>query len=201
MNSFRQGKWLARGALHGAGCTLVAATLAATTIADTEKPSTQALEYRVKAGFLYTFAKYVEWPTGAFASPTNAIVIGVLGEDPFSKLLDATVDGKTIDGRSIRIQRFQRVEEIHTCHILFISASEKERLADIEERLRGRNILTVSDGDGFLRHGGQIHFVTEEKRVKFDINLEATRQAGLKLDANLLRVARRVVLGSKAEAD
>ena len=189
----RHGRRLARRALSRAGGALAIAALAATTIAHTEELSPQALEYRVKAGFLYTFAKYVEWPPESFASPTNAIVIGIWGEDPFGKTLDATVDGKAIDGRTIRIQRFQQVDEIGACHILFISASEKDRLAVIQTRLRGRNILTASDVDGFLQHGGQIQFVTEDNRVKFDINLEATRQAGLKLDANLFRVARRVV--------
>ena len=193
MNFSKHGEWSVRRALYRASLTFMVAALAATTIANTEELSPQALEYRVKAGFLYTFAKYIEWPSEAFATPTNSIVIGILGENPFSKMLDATVDGKTIDGRSIRIQQFRQVDDVQACHVLFISVSEKDRLANIQARLRGRNILTVSDGDGFLQNGGQIQFVTEDNRVKFDINLEATRQAGLKLDANLLRVARRVV--------
>lgn len=185
-------------------CALVttAVALAANTTAGTEEPSSQALEYRVRAGFLYTFAKYAEWPTGTFNASTNAIVIGVVGKDPFGKMLDDTVAGKAVDGHAIRIQRFQRVEEIQVCQILFVCASEKNRLADIHARLHGRNILTVSDVDGFLQHGGQIQFVTEDSRVMFDINPKATEQAGLKLDANLLRVARRVIQpAGKTEAD
>lgn len=178
-----------------------AAVLAASTIANAEEPSPQTLEYRVKAGFLYNFAKYVEWPTGKFGSSTDAIVIGILGADPFGKTLDTAVAGKTIDGHSIRIRRFQRIEEFEGCHILFIGASEKNRLTDIHARLRGHHVLTVGDADGFLQQGGQIHFVTEDHRVKFDINWVATREAGLKLDANLLRAARRVIgKGSNSES-
>ncbi|HUJ11453.1 MAG TPA: YfiR family protein [Verrucomicrobiae bacterium] len=193
MNFFKHGWLSARGTLDRAACVFAVGTLAVALIGDAEEPSPRALEYHVKAGFLYTFAKYVEWPTEAFASPTNAIVIGVLGEDPFNKILDATVDGKAIDGRPIRILRFQQVDKIETCQVLFISVSERDRLADILTRLRGRSILTVSELNGFLQHGGHIHFVTEDSRVKFDIDLNATRRAGLKLDANLLRVARHVV--------
>ena len=158
-----------------------------------EEPSPQALEYRVKAGFLYNFAKHVQWPATTFASSTNAIVIGILGEDPFGKMLDTTVAGKTIDGHPISVERFERVEDIKACHILFTSASEKDRLADIQKNLGGRNILTVSDMDGFLTRGGQIQFITEDNRVKFDIGLDTARQAGLRLDSNLLRLARRVI--------
>ena len=34
-------------------------------------------EYQVKAAYLYNFAKFVEWPADAFASPTAPMVIGV----------------------------------------------------------------------------------------------------------------------------
>jgi len=152
----------------------------------------QSLEHRVKAGFLYNFVRYVEWPTGTFGSSTNAFVIGILGEDPFGAVLDATVAGKTVDSRPIRVERIRRVAQAETCRILFVSDSEKEQLADILARLRDRSILTVSDADGFLAHGGQIQFVIEHNRVMFDVNLEAVRRAGLTVDANLLRVARRV---------
>lgn len=186
---------LVRGAASHAIWLLSVMTVALVTnfTANAEDASPQILEYRVKAGFLYTFAKYVEWPTGTFHSPTNAIVIGILGKDPFGKMLNDMVAGKAVDGRPIRIQRFQRAEEIQVCHILFVSASEKSRLPDIQTRLRGRSILTVSELDGFLEHDGQIRFVSEDNRVWFDIDMEATRQAGLTLDANLLRVARRVM--------
>lgn len=180
----------------------VVVSLAADICFGAEEPSPQALEYRVKAGFLYNFAKHVQWPTTAFASPTSAIVIGILGEDPFGEMLDTTVAGKTIDGHPISIERLERVEDIKACHILFTSASEKDRLADDQKYLRGRNILTVSDIDGFLTQGGQIQFITEDNRVKFDIGLDTVRQAGLKLDSNLLRLARRVIRQkSTTEAD
>ena len=42
-----------------------------------------ALEYRVKAAFLYNFAKFVTWPSAAFPNPAAPIVFCVAGEDPF----------------------------------------------------------------------------------------------------------------------
>src|SRR5688572_25426214 len=39
--------------------------------ADEAYPS---LEYRVKAAFLFNFAKFVEWPQNAFSSPTSPIL-------------------------------------------------------------------------------------------------------------------------------
>jgi hypothetical protein len=43
----------------------------------------EANEYLVEASFLYNFAEFVEWPPQAFKSPSDPIVIGVLGKNPF----------------------------------------------------------------------------------------------------------------------
>src|SRR5262249_24763694 len=49
-----------------------------------QEPESPSLpEYVLKAGFLYNFAKYVEWPPDAFATPDAPISIGVVGTDPF----------------------------------------------------------------------------------------------------------------------
>src|SRR5437660_11311395 len=67
-----------------------------------ETPDLAAIESRVKAGFLYNFAKLTEWPTNSFAAADSPIVIGVLGNDPFGAILDDALRGKAIDGRKIR---------------------------------------------------------------------------------------------------
>jgi len=193
---------LTRGFLLLVGFVVAVGMSGACLSVQADESVSRTLENRIKSGFLFNFAKYVDWPEGTFSSPTNAILIGVLGVDPFGKVLDETVSGKRIDGRPILLRRFQDVTEIKQCHVLFISASEKYRLALIRTYLKQRAILTVGDFKGFLEAGGQIGFVTENNRVKFDINRDAVRAAGLRLDANLLRVARRVLPPEdKASAD
>ena len=41
------------------------------------------LEYQAKAGLLYNFPKFVEWPAGAFSDADTRIVLCVVGADPF----------------------------------------------------------------------------------------------------------------------
>src|SRR5262245_36573345 len=83
-------------------------------------------EYQLKAVFLFNFAQFVEWPSAAFPEAQTPLVIGILGEDPFGAYLDETVRGETVNNRSLIVRRYRRVEEIETCHILFISRSEAE---------------------------------------------------------------------------
>src|SRR5947209_667643 len=88
-------------------------------------------EYQLKAAFLYNFTQFTEWPTNAFATSASPIVVGVLGTDPFGEFLDQTVRGEVVHGRPLVVERYRKVEEIKTCHILFISQSETRRLEDI----------------------------------------------------------------------
>jgi hypothetical protein len=154
-------------------------------------------EYQVKAVFLFNFAQFVEWPAVAFPEAKTPLVIGVLGEDPFGAELDEIVRGETLGLRPLQVRRYQRVEEIEACHILFISRSEGPRLALVLERLKGRSVLTVGDMDEFTRRGGMIRFVTEQNKVRMRINVEAAKRVGLVISSKLLRPADIVTEGSK----
>jgi hypothetical protein len=167
---------------------LVFATLAAAQLPGPARGAERdsALEYRVKAAFLYNFAKFVEWP----AQDTGPIVLGVLGQDPFGAILDQTVGQKTINGRPVVVRRFASVPQARECHIVFVGASEKARSAEILPRLANSGILTVGERRGFLQAGGMVEFVVEDNNVHFEINPEAVRRAGIHISANLLKLSR-----------
>ena len=144
------------------------------------------LEYRVKAAFLYNFAKFTEWP----AQDTGPIVLGVLGQDPFGAILDQTVEQKTINGRQVVIRRFSFVPLAKECHIVFVGTSEKARFAEILPKLASLGILTVGERRGFLQSGGMVEFVVEDNNVHFEINPETVRRAGIHVSSNLLKLSR-----------
>jgi YfiR/HmsC-like len=144
-------------------------------------------EYQVKAVFLFNFAQFVTWPSPE--SPDAPLVIGILGDDPFGSYLDETVRGEKVNNRLLTIQRFRRGSEARNCNILFISQSERDRVPQILSSCKGRNVLTVSDIDGFTDLGGMIQFFTEKNKVRMRINLNAVKATNLKVSSKLLRVA------------
>jgi hypothetical protein len=146
-------------------------------------------QYQIKAVFLYNFAQFVDWPAKVFPEPQSPIVIGVLGDDPFGSYLDETVRGEKVSGRSLVVQRFHRIGEIKTCHVLFIIRSESDRLDQELSALKGRTILTVSDIDDFTSRGGMIRLATERGKVRMHIKLDKIRNANLTISSKLLRVA------------
>jgi len=154
----------------------------------------RASEYDVKAVFLFNFAQFVDWPAEAFPHSDTPLVIGVLGDDPFGGVLDQTVGDERLGGRPFQVRRFHSVDEIETCHILFVSRPEGDRPQNILAGLRNRPILTVSDADGFAERGGMIRFVTERGRIRLQLNLAAAEAAHLTISSKLLRVAEVVPL-------
>ena len=146
-------------------------------------------EYQLKAVFLFNFTLFTTWPPEAFSTPDAPIVIGVVGDDPFGQDLDDVARGETVQDRRVVVQRFRRLDEVASCHVLFISRTQDARLAEILARVHGRPVLTVGESAAFVTAGGIIRFVTENRKVRLQINLDAARAAELTLSSKLLRSA------------
>lgn len=151
--------------------------------------SVKASASEVQAVFLFNFAQFVDWPADAFADSQAPVVIGILGKDPFGDFLDQTVRGESVRGRSFRVDRYHRVEEVKDCHILFISRSEVKRLDGVLAALKNRPVLTVSNSNDLDRAGGIIRFVLDKSRIRLSIDLEAAQAARLTFSSKLLRSA------------
>ncbi len=152
-----------------------------------------ASEYLIKAGFIYNFAKFVEWPSTAFSQPDSPITIGVLGTDPFGSVLDRLVEDKKIGPRGFVVKRYKwgkDLKDLKECKILFVSASEKAHIDEIVQAVKGLPILMVGETPGFAERGGIIRFTLEDNRVRFEINVEAAHQADLNISSRLLTLAK-----------
>ncbi len=151
-------------------------------------PPPASLEYEIEAAFLFNFTKFVEWPSTAFASANAPFTICILGDDPFGRTLDDIVQGESVNGHKIAVERIQ-TDQQKSCQVLYISNS---KAAPASLSTAGSAVLTVGDGPDFTHQGGIIGFVIEDRRVRFDINLKTATNAGLKLSSRLLSVARYV---------
>lgn len=167
-------------------------------------------EYQIKAAFLYNFIKFADWPKEKVPDANTPIIIGILGKDPFQDAFGPLQEKEAKDGKVV-LQRFEgfvelekagqkkkdqphpKSQDIQKCHLLFVCPSESERVSDIIASVKGRNILTVADTQGFLEAGGIINFVTEEKKIRFEINAVAAKQAKIVIRSQLLRLAKRVI--------
>lgn len=167
---------------------LVTLCLMMSSVSTAYADSTPRREYQIKAAFLYNFGKFIDWPTDAPANASTSIILCVLGEDPFGFALDA-LEGKAVNDRTLTIKRLVEPRSLDACHILFISPSERARMTQILGHLKRVSILTVGDIEGFTHRGGIINFTIKKNKVRFEINVDAAKQADLRISSKLLKLA------------
>jgi hypothetical protein len=148
--------------------------------------SDESLEYRVKAAYLLNFTRYVEWTEfGA----DNALTICVLGTDPFGRILDATLAGRTSQGRPLQVSRIQTAVQAGGCEVVFVSRETWTRNPSTLKALQNAGSLTVGESEQFARAGGVIGFVILDETVRFVVNDEARDRAGLRISSRMLSLA------------
>lgn len=145
-------------------------------------------DYQVKAVYLINFAKFVGWPD-KLGMQQDSFTICVLGPDPFGRTLDTMLAGEKIAGRSAVAKRISTPQDSSDCRILFVSSAETVTMNRMVEAANKQGVLTVSDMPHFANRGGMIQFVTDDKKVRFEVNLTAAQRAGLTLSSELLKVA------------
>lgn len=146
-------------------------------------------QYQIKAAYLFNFTQFVEWPVNAFPETKAPLIIGILGENPFSTYLEEIISGKQVSGHPLVVQQYKEVEEIKTCHVLFINLADTDKLDQTMASLKARSILTVSDRDNFIQEGGMIRFISKNNKIQIQINPEPAKEANLVISSKLLRVA------------
>jgi hypothetical protein len=147
-------------------------------------------EYQVKAAVIFKFTRFVEWPETVFSATNTPLVIGVTGENPFGPELERAVKGKDVNGHPFLVKEIKSITDAKFCQILFISTSEKRRLAEIISAVGTLPVLTIGEMDRFTSAGGIINLVIEDNKVRFEINDAAARRAGLRISSKLLSLAK-----------
>lgn len=146
-------------------------------------------EYEVKAALVYKFAKFVEWPEGAFADHETPVGVCVLGADAVRRALELLSDQR-IKGRKVVVRRLDNsFRAFEACHVAFIGAPKPYQLTASLQKFDNRPVLTVGDRPGFAKKGGILGLRNIENRIRFEINLDAIDKAGLVISSQVLSLA------------
>jgi hypothetical protein len=175
---------------HGRRLLLVLVLLLAWLPAGGRADGTEQTEYRVKAAFIYNFARFITWPE----LPDAYFNLCVLGSDPLVEQLDA-LRNKTVHERALRIMHLNSMTMLDGCQLVYVGRSFMSRLHDVISLLREQPVLTVSDIDDFIDGGGIIGLRLIDNRVRFEINTGAADTASLSISSKLLTLATNVRSG------
>lgn len=145
------------------------------------------LEARVRAAFLFNFARYTQWPT---EPQQRAFTFCVVEDAAMRQVLEETVSGKDISGRPPAVQVLQDPQQdLGACQLIYLPQLQDGVRAQWLDRLEGRPVLTVSEGRDFTRQGGMVGFHLVERRLRFAINPGRVNRAGMQMSSRLLGLA------------
>jgi len=137
----------------------------------------------LQSAYLYNFAKYIRWPDEG-----EIFTIGVLGKADIIQALEAILEGKKVWGARIELKKFNSVDTIPACRIIYLPEASSRNITALKEAVAGKRVLIVSEED-LIRKGAMISFVVEGDRLRFKLKKDALSRAGLIASEGLLKLA------------
>jgi len=147
-------------------------------------------EMVVKAVMIRKFVEFIKWPEAVAPQKEMRVKVCVYGDSPMSQM--GAVFAKSAGSSPVKytLNTITQLDDVASaCHVLFIGESQMMSLPS----LRKKPVLTVSDADSFVDKGGMIGFQLIDSKVRYNINNKAFGESQLKIDAQLLEIANKVV--------
>lgn len=160
---------------------LIAFVMASGALQAQERPM-----HEVYSMMVFNFTKYVQWPDH---TATGEFVIGVVGSDDVYNTLTIWYGGKPRGTKTYVIKKFNSASEISDCHVVFIDKSKSGEFENINEKLKGKGTLVITDKNGLGVKGSSINFKTIDNKLKFELNQKAIETANLKVSGALSSMA------------
>jgi hypothetical protein len=179
------------GGIPGAGPILLSATLALA-MAAAAWGEMAASPQEVKAAFIFKFTSYIEWPAESFRDSHSPLVIAAPEKSPIYPPLAMILKGKTYDGRPIRLAPYVWPADVPAgAHLALVDLSSRD---DVEKtvaaiRKAAPHAMLITSMEGMAKTGAMLNFITAGDRIRFEINLEEAKAAGLVISSKLLSLA------------
>ncbi len=142
----------------------------------------------LKAAFVYNFVKFTIWPESATDDLASPLRMCTFGTDMLVQTL-SRLGNEKIRSRDVEILRLEALQPAWDCQVLYIADSEQGRFAQILDLVDDSPVLTISQAPRFANSGGIIQLYQDGDRIRFIINNDTARRAGLKLSSRLLDLA------------
>jgi len=142
--------------------------------------------HEVYSMMVFNFVKYVQWPAG---DDSKEFVIAVVGNNDMYNTLNAWYGGKPKGTKTYVIKKFNNAAEITDCQVVFIDRSKSGEFEAINNKVKGKGTLIVTDRNGLGSKGSCINFKTVDDKLRFELNQHAFEASNLKVASTLSNMA------------
>ena len=149
-------------------------------------------EAEVKAAFIYNFLKFVDWPPSSVPRADRPLTVAIVGDGPVAEATAKLLQGKRVSVHPVLVVRVEPGEPLSEVHAVFITGADQKEAHRTLASMASTAVLTISDDPHFASRGGMIGLYVEDRRVRFEVNTDATDASGLRVSSRLLALARLV---------
>jgi hypothetical protein len=142
--------------------------------------------HEVYSMMVYNFTKYVQWPDH---DASGEFVIGVIGNTEVYNTLNGWYGGKPRGSKTYVIKKFSSAAEVTDCHVVFIDKAKSGEFDAVNNKLKGKGTLVITDKNGLGEKGSAINFKTVDNKLKFELNQKAIEASNLKVSGALSSMA------------
>ena len=144
---------------------------------------------KIQTAFVLQLTRLVEWcPMGKQGNFT----IGVLCDNP--KILSElnSLQGKKVINQTIEVKKLSSVSEVKSVNIVFVSRDKISDLQSIIAAIGVNCTLIIADKPGAAGQGAAISFIEDNGRIHFEINASYAEKHSLRINNELVKLAKRV---------
>jgi len=142
--------------------------------------------HEVYSMMVFNFVKYVQWPAG---DNSKEFVIGVVGNNEMYNTLTTWYGGKAKGAKTYVIKKFNNAAEVTDCQVVFIDRSKSGEFDAVNNKVKGKGTLVVTDRSGLGSRGSCINFKTVDEKLRFELNQQAIEASNLKVAGALTSMA------------
>ena len=142
----------------------------------------------LKAAYLVNFVRFIDWPA---STPADVLRVCFSGAPGVREALMAGLDRTRVGARRLTVRVLESGASAHGCDVLYADATNiaSPRVPSSSAESAPSGMLSIGEHADFVRHGGTIGLFTEDNHLRFSVNVENARRAGLRVSGALLQLA------------
>lgn len=143
-------------------------------------------EELLRAEWIINIAHGVSWED---ESNISEYKIGIFSSEEALKTLEKLAKSRTIKNKPIKIVKYTNYEDVKPDHIVYVTKNENAYLGFIYTKLKGKNVLIISDRSKQPEYS-VINFLKFEEGMskRFEINNQLSDSQKLKFSTQLLKL-------------
>jgi serine phosphatase RsbU (regulator of sigma subunit) len=134
-----------------------------------------AFDNRSRAVFIFDIVKYVKWHS---EDSIKVFKIAVLdkNDELLTELKKMAAERGNVHGKTISVSRYSDVENVPHSQVIFSNKDNGFSIYKLQERVKGKNILLITENYEF--HKSMINFIVINNEKRFELNEDKIKEEG-----------------------